>query len=243
MASRTGVVHSAILTGLIVLTIQILGRRGCGLFLSTDSHALDIAEHIIHVVARSAVFLSISLVLLSAIAATGAVMAPLIIQTVAFVLVGFRWPKRCSTDGTQTRSGGPIPSHRQSGSRLPCCITNMEAGVSEASALRHGQTIRSFNTTISSMQKRTVGHWSCGPHPEVSRGGRQPRVASGLSSPHTHTHTAVPSQLPSKNQIPILPLEHYLNVVYPEPVKVIEHVADRSFGRVSKPRPGLGEVA
>lgn len=87
LVARTGVTLSIILTGLIVLTIQILGRQACGLFLPADSHALDIAEHIIHVVAWSAVFLSISLVLLSAIYATGTVIAPLFIQAVAFLLV------------------------------------------------------------------------------------------------------------------------------------------------------------
>jgi putative MATE family efflux protein len=89
LIARTGVVYSVLLTGLIVLTIEILDHQAPALFLPADSHALHIASHIIHIAVWSTVFLSILLVLLGAMSATGAVMAPLLIQTVAFLLVRF----------------------------------------------------------------------------------------------------------------------------------------------------------
>ena len=88
--ARVGVLYSVLLTGSVVLAIELLNIRVFGLFLPSESSALAIASHMNRIVTPSFIFFGISLTLFGVVRATGAVMAPLIILTVA--LLGVRFP-------------------------------------------------------------------------------------------------------------------------------------------------------
>jgi putative MATE family efflux protein len=88
--ARVGVLYSVALTGSIVLLIEVLNTRVFGLFLPTGSAALAIASHMNRIVTPSFIFFGISLTLFGVVRATGAVVAPLIVLTVA--LLGVRFP-------------------------------------------------------------------------------------------------------------------------------------------------------
>jgi len=59
------------------------------LFLPADSNALAIASHMNRIVTPSFIFFGISLTLFGVVRATGAVIAPLIILTIALLVVRF----------------------------------------------------------------------------------------------------------------------------------------------------------
>jgi len=86
---RTSVVLCTLLTGTFVLVIQLLDSQAYSLFLPSGSHALDLARHVYPIVAWSSVFLAISTVLFNAMSATGTVIAPLLIQTLTFLVARF----------------------------------------------------------------------------------------------------------------------------------------------------------
>ena len=79
----SGVGFNFLLTGSLVLLIYLFNRGALGLFLRGDGGAIEIAQHINHVVVWSFVFFGISFVLAGVVRATGAVMAPLVILVVA----------------------------------------------------------------------------------------------------------------------------------------------------------------
>jgi len=87
--ARVGLLYSVLLTGSIVLAIETLNARVFGLFLPPASAALDIASHLNRIVTPSFIFFGISLTLFGVVRATGAVMAPLIILTIALLVVRF----------------------------------------------------------------------------------------------------------------------------------------------------------
>jgi putative MATE family efflux protein len=87
--ARVGMLYSVLLTGSIVLTIEALNTWVFGLFLPTGSNALVIASHMNRIVTPSFIFFGISLTLFGVVRATGAVMAPLIILTIALLAVRF----------------------------------------------------------------------------------------------------------------------------------------------------------
>jgi putative MATE family efflux protein len=87
--ARVGVLYSVLLTGSVVLAIELLNTRVFALFLPADSNALAIASHMNRIVTPSFIFFGISLTLFGVVRATGAVMAPLIIFTIALLLVRF----------------------------------------------------------------------------------------------------------------------------------------------------------
>jgi putative MATE family efflux protein len=87
--ARVGVVYSVLLTGSVVVAIELLNTRVFGLFLPTESYALAIASHMNRIVTPSFIFFGISLTLFGVVRATGAVIAPLIIFTIALLLVRF----------------------------------------------------------------------------------------------------------------------------------------------------------
>jgi putative MATE family efflux protein len=95
--ARVGVLYQLLLTGSLVLIIQLLARVALGLFLPPDSGALHIAEHLNRIAAWSFVFFGISMVLFGVVRANGAVMAPLIILVVS--LLGIRFPLAWSLIG------------------------------------------------------------------------------------------------------------------------------------------------
>ena len=87
--ARVGVLYSVILTGSMVLVIELLDRTAFELFLPAGSAALNIATHLNHIVTWSFMFFGVTMVLFGVVRATGAVMAPLFILTLALLLVRF----------------------------------------------------------------------------------------------------------------------------------------------------------
>jgi putative MATE family efflux protein len=87
--ARVGVLYSVLLTGSIVLAIELLNTHVFGLFLPSDSAALGIAAHLNRIVTGSFVFFGVSVALFGVVRATGAVMAPLIILTISLLVVRF----------------------------------------------------------------------------------------------------------------------------------------------------------
>jgi hypothetical protein len=84
-----GVLYSVLLTGSIVLLIELLDTRIFGLFLPAGSAALHIASHLNRIVTGSFIFFGISVALFGVVRATGAVMAPFVILTVSLLVVRF----------------------------------------------------------------------------------------------------------------------------------------------------------
>jgi putative MATE family efflux protein len=88
--ARVGIVYATLLTGSGVLLLQLLNNRAYSLFLQDGSAAMAVATHINRIATPSFIFMGVTLVLFGVVRATGAVMAPLIILTVA--LLGVRIP-------------------------------------------------------------------------------------------------------------------------------------------------------
>jgi Na+-driven multidrug efflux pump len=78
-----------LLTGSIVLVIELLNTQVFGLFLPAGSGALAIASHLNRIVTPSFIFFGISVALFGVVRATGAVIAPLIVLTVSLLVVRF----------------------------------------------------------------------------------------------------------------------------------------------------------
>ncbi len=88
--ARVGVVYQMVLTGCLVVAIEILSSHVLGSFLPQGSAALPIAVHLNRIVAWSFVFFGISMVLFGVVRANGAVVVPLLILTAT--LLGIRFP-------------------------------------------------------------------------------------------------------------------------------------------------------
>src|ERR1700730_308569 len=87
--ARVGVVFSVVLTGSVVLIIELLDTHAFQLFLPAGSEALRQASHLNHVVTWSFIFFGVSMVLFGVVRATGAVMAPLFVLTISLLVVRF----------------------------------------------------------------------------------------------------------------------------------------------------------
>jgi MATE family, multidrug efflux pump len=87
--AQVGVLYSVLLTGSVVLVIEILDRHVFGLFLPADSNALAIASHMNRIVTGSFIFFGISVALFGVVRATGAVIAPLVALTISLLIVRF----------------------------------------------------------------------------------------------------------------------------------------------------------
>jgi MATE family, multidrug efflux pump len=87
--ARVGVLYSVLLTGSVVLTIELLNTRVFALFLPAGSSALAIAAHMNRIVTPSFMFFGISVALFGVVRATGAVIAPLVIFTISLLAVRF----------------------------------------------------------------------------------------------------------------------------------------------------------
>jgi putative MATE family efflux protein len=87
--ARVGVLFSVVLTGSIVVIIELIDTHAFQLFLPAGSEALRIATHLNHIVTWSYLFFGVSMVLFGVVRATGAVMAPLFVLTISFLLVRF----------------------------------------------------------------------------------------------------------------------------------------------------------
>jgi putative MATE family efflux protein len=85
--ARVAVVYSVLLTGSVVLLLELFNTHAYSLFLQEGSQAMRIAEHINRIASPSWIFFGISIVLFGVVRATGAVMAPLICLTISLLIV------------------------------------------------------------------------------------------------------------------------------------------------------------
>jgi MATE family, multidrug efflux pump len=88
--ARAGVAFSIVITGSMVLLIEVVDTHAFQIFLPAGSVALQMATHLNHIVTWSYIFFGISMVLFGVVRATGAVMAPLLVLVVS--LLGVRFP-------------------------------------------------------------------------------------------------------------------------------------------------------
>ncbi|HTD12136.1 MAG TPA: MATE family efflux transporter [Steroidobacteraceae bacterium] len=84
-----GVLYSVLLTGSVVVLIELLDVQVFGLFLPAGSAALAIASHMNRIVTSSFIFFGISVALFGVVRATGAVIVPLIVLTISMLVVRF----------------------------------------------------------------------------------------------------------------------------------------------------------
>jgi putative MATE family efflux protein len=87
--ARAGVLFSVIITGSMVVLIEIVDWHAFQIFVPAGSPALMVATHLNHVITWSFILFGISMVLFGVVRATGAVMAPLAILTISLLLVRF----------------------------------------------------------------------------------------------------------------------------------------------------------
>src|SRR6202040_3895776 len=87
--ARVGVLYSVLLTGSVVVAIELLDTAVFGLFLPAGSAALSIARHLNRIVTGSFIFFGISVALFCVVRATGAGMAPFVILAVSLLVVRF----------------------------------------------------------------------------------------------------------------------------------------------------------
>ncbi|TGR25935.1 MATE family efflux transporter [Mesorhizobium sp. M8A.F.Ca.ET.202.01.1.1] len=94
--AASGVGFNLVLTGALVALLWVFDRSILGLFLSSDSAAIDIAAHINTVASWSFILFGITIVLFATVRATGAVMPPLIILVISVLVVrtGFAYYMR-----------------------------------------------------------------------------------------------------------------------------------------------------
>jgi Na+-driven multidrug efflux pump len=88
--ARVGVLYALLLTGSVVLVLELFASHAYALFLPPASAAMEASIHINRIVTPSFMFFGITLVLFGVVRATGAVMAPLLTLIVA--LLGVRIP-------------------------------------------------------------------------------------------------------------------------------------------------------
>ena len=85
--ARVGVVYAVLLTGTIILLLEVFGSHAYGLYLPAGSVAMEVSNHINRIVTPSFIFFGVTMVLFGVVRATGAVMAPLIMLTLALLVV------------------------------------------------------------------------------------------------------------------------------------------------------------
>jgi putative MATE family efflux protein len=87
--ARYGVLYSVLLTGSLVAAIELLNTQAFAPFLPAGSAALAIVGHLNRIVTGSFVFFGVAVALFGVVRATGAVIAPLVILTIALLVVRF----------------------------------------------------------------------------------------------------------------------------------------------------------
>jgi putative MATE family efflux protein len=85
--AASGVMFNLLIGGSLIMIVYVLDKHAVGLFLPANGASLDIAAHLNHIVVWSFVFFGTSMVLYGVVRATGAVMAPLIMLTIALWVV------------------------------------------------------------------------------------------------------------------------------------------------------------
>ena len=87
--AAVGVVYNVLLTGLLVVAVELFNGQAFGVFLPEGSEALKISGHLNRIATWSFIFVGIFWVLSGIVRAAGAVMAPLIVLTISVMLVRF----------------------------------------------------------------------------------------------------------------------------------------------------------
>jgi Na+-driven multidrug efflux pump len=87
--AKVGVGYALLVTATFIALIEIFSGPALGLFLPQSTSALAIAEHLNRISAWSFLFFSVSMVLFGVVRATGAVMPPLIILSIAMLLIRY----------------------------------------------------------------------------------------------------------------------------------------------------------
>ena len=85
--TRAGIAFNIVLTGAMVAVLYVAAPLVLGLFLPSDSEAVDIAIHINQLVVWTFIPFGVTIVLFATVRATGDVWPPLIILTLSIVLV------------------------------------------------------------------------------------------------------------------------------------------------------------
>jgi MATE family, multidrug efflux pump len=85
--ARSGVLINIVITGAVVAVIALADRQVMGLFLTPDSPAMTIAQHINRMVSWTFILFGVNLVLSGVMRANGAVMVPLVILVVTTIPV------------------------------------------------------------------------------------------------------------------------------------------------------------
>lgn len=88
-SARIGVVYNVLLTGSLILFVEIFSQQALALFLPAGSPALPLAMHANRIVAATFVFFGVSTVLFGVVRATGAVVVPLLILTLTVLVMRF----------------------------------------------------------------------------------------------------------------------------------------------------------
>ena len=87
--AAVGVAFGIVITGSVILILELLGAPAFSPFLPAASPGLAIAAHLNHIATPSYMFFAIAMVLFATVRSTGAVMLPLAIMTVSLLLVRF----------------------------------------------------------------------------------------------------------------------------------------------------------
>ncbi|HVS78642.1 MAG TPA: MATE family efflux transporter [Steroidobacteraceae bacterium] len=87
--AAVGVAFGIVITGSVIVVLELLGGRAFSPFLPAGSAALQIAAHLNHIATPSYMFFAIAMVLFATVRSTGAVIFPLVIMTVSLLLVRF----------------------------------------------------------------------------------------------------------------------------------------------------------
>ena len=89
--TRSGVVYTVLITGVLIVLLTLADRPVIALFMGGDSPALPIARHIHLLATWNFVLFGVTMVLFGTVRANGAVWAPLIILAIGLVPVRFGW--------------------------------------------------------------------------------------------------------------------------------------------------------
>jgi putative MATE family efflux protein len=87
--ARVGVLFSILLTTTIVVLIEVFSAQALGMFLPAGSVALTTGQHLNMIVAWSFVLFGVTMTLSGVVRATGAVIPPLVILTLALLVIRF----------------------------------------------------------------------------------------------------------------------------------------------------------
>jgi Na+-driven multidrug efflux pump len=86
---RFGLLYSLLLTGVLVIAVEVFSAQAFELFLPSGSEALKIIGHLNRTITWSLLFVAVYWVLSGVVRASGAVMAPLVVLTISLLVVRY----------------------------------------------------------------------------------------------------------------------------------------------------------